>query len=327
MPKKVTTEIFIEIAKAKHEDKYDYSESVYTKSKEKLIIKCPIHGAFEQMADTHLQGGGCYECGNKASGKKLASNLDNFREKANAIHDFKYNYSKAVYKSARNKLEIVCLVHGSFFQTPDNHLQGRGCYKCGRDLSRKKQLKNQEEWVEEANKTHNFRYDYTNSIYTGADNLIIIRCLEHGLFEQVAFNHSKGHGCSKCNRLGGIGITKEAFIEQANKKYDGKAKLYLIHVYDEEESFLKIGITMLPIYKRFSKNGNTTNLPYSYTVLNLLEADAAIIYETEKMIHKQYKDQKYIPSKKFGGMYECFKLSNGSYDDNMQDIKTHFGSY
>ena len=85
--------------------------------------------------------------------------------------------------------------------------------------------------------------------------------------------------------------------------------------------------TEIFIEKAIAKHGNTKILPYSYTVLEVLEADAAIIYETEKMIHKQYKDQKYIPSKKFGGMYECFKLSNGSYDDNMQDIKTHFGSY
>ena len=53
MPRKVTTEIFIKEAKIVHEDKYDYSETVYINMKKnKLKIICPKHGSFEQIASS-----------------------------------------------------------------------------------------------------------------------------------------------------------------------------------------------------------------------------------------------------------------------------------
>lgn len=40
----LNTEKFVERAIAKHGDRYDYSKSVYTKAKDKLIIICRVHG-------------------------------------------------------------------------------------------------------------------------------------------------------------------------------------------------------------------------------------------------------------------------------------------
>ena len=58
----LTTEEFLKRAKEIHGDRYDYSESVYTRKKDKLKIICPRHGAFYQTADGHLVGKGCIEC-------------------------------------------------------------------------------------------------------------------------------------------------------------------------------------------------------------------------------------------------------------------------
>ena len=60
--KTLTTEEFLKRAKEIHGDRYDYSESVYTRKKDKLKIICPRHGAFYQTADGHLVGKGCVEC-------------------------------------------------------------------------------------------------------------------------------------------------------------------------------------------------------------------------------------------------------------------------
>lgn len=57
---------------------------------------------------------------------------EKFIEKASLIHDNKYDYSKVVYTKTEDKVEIICKEHGSFMQTPHNHLQGAGCPKCGR---------------------------------------------------------------------------------------------------------------------------------------------------------------------------------------------------
>ena len=63
MGKKLTTEEFIERAREVHGDRYDYSQTVYRKSKETVDIICPIHGLFQQTAISHLCGHGCYKCG------------------------------------------------------------------------------------------------------------------------------------------------------------------------------------------------------------------------------------------------------------------------
>lgn len=54
---------FKEKAKQLHNDKYDYSNVVYVNSRTKVKIICPIHGLFEQKADSHIRGCGCKLCG------------------------------------------------------------------------------------------------------------------------------------------------------------------------------------------------------------------------------------------------------------------------
>ena len=57
-----TTEKFVELARAKHGDTYDYSSTVYVKSNLKLTIICRIHGEFSQSGSNHIQGHGCDKC-------------------------------------------------------------------------------------------------------------------------------------------------------------------------------------------------------------------------------------------------------------------------
>lgn len=57
------TEDFIRKARLIHGDKYDYSECLYITNRIKVLIKCPIHGAFEQVPHDHLSGNGCPRCG------------------------------------------------------------------------------------------------------------------------------------------------------------------------------------------------------------------------------------------------------------------------
>ena len=61
---KLTTEDFIERSKKIHGDLYDYSESVYINSGEKVKIICKKHGVFQQIAGGHYLGHGCPKCSN-----------------------------------------------------------------------------------------------------------------------------------------------------------------------------------------------------------------------------------------------------------------------
>lgn len=52
--------------------------------------------------------------------------------KFNNIHGDKYDYSKVNYVNAKTKVCIICPEHGEFWQRHSNHLNGEGCYMCGK---------------------------------------------------------------------------------------------------------------------------------------------------------------------------------------------------
>jgi len=60
--KYMDTQFFKEKAAKVHHGKYDYSKVVFIGSFQKVIIICPIHGEFEQVASYHLAGNGCPRC-------------------------------------------------------------------------------------------------------------------------------------------------------------------------------------------------------------------------------------------------------------------------
>lgn len=60
--RKMTTVDFFKRCREVHGDKYDYSLTIYTDIQEKVKIICPIHGVFEQIANSHLRGQGCVKC-------------------------------------------------------------------------------------------------------------------------------------------------------------------------------------------------------------------------------------------------------------------------
>ena len=60
--RKKDTEQFVAEAQAVHGDKYDYDDVEYLGSTEKVCIRCPTHGVFEQVAAMHLFRSGCPDC-------------------------------------------------------------------------------------------------------------------------------------------------------------------------------------------------------------------------------------------------------------------------
>ena len=120
-----TTEEFIERAKKVHGDKYDYSKVEYVDKKTPIIIICPIHGEFEKSPEKHLRGQGCQMCSRVA---KLTNEI--FIKRSKKIHGNKYDYSKVECKGTDDKVCIICLEHGEFWQPPHSHMTGVGCPAC-----------------------------------------------------------------------------------------------------------------------------------------------------------------------------------------------------
>jgi hypothetical protein len=122
-----------------------------------------------------------------------------FIEKSKIIHLDTYDYNNINYIDNSTKVEIICKEHGSFLQTPNTHMNGSGCPKCGRIRMKNSKVNNN--WLEDLIKVHNNKYDYSKSIYTGAKNKIEIICKEHGSFSQRVSDHKTGKGCPKCGFL------------------------------------------------------------------------------------------------------------------------------
>jgi len=228
MPKKLTTEEFIERAKKVHGDKYDYSKVEYINATTKVCIICPVHGEFWQTPSVHLSGCGCIKCVNK-----FPHTQKTFIEKAIKIHGNKYDYSKVNYKNNKTKVCIICKEHGEFWIRPDQHLQKRGCPKCGgtKKLTEK-------EFKIKSNLIHKFKYDYSKTEYKNYETKVCIVCPTHGEFWQTPHAHLNGQGCPYCN--GNVKLSQIDFIKKAKEihgdKYDYSkvkyvnydAKVYII---------------------------------------------------------------------------------------------------
>ena len=127
----LTTDEFIEKARKIHRDKYDYSKVKYVNNSTKVCIICPEHGEFWMTPHNHLANQGCPKC----SGRYI-TDTNYFIEKAKQIHGSKYDYSQVEYKDSKTKICIICPKHGEFWQTPQEHLQNKGCPSCSHSISK-----------------------------------------------------------------------------------------------------------------------------------------------------------------------------------------------
>jgi hypothetical protein len=130
-------EDFVKEAKKIHNNKYDYSKSLYKGDNIKIEIVCHKHGSFFQIPEKHLIGQGCTKCSIEKGSFKVKDTLESFVIKAEKLHGKKYDYSKVVYKNSWTKIQIVCHKHGSFYQIPDSHLRKSGCPRCNESFGEK----------------------------------------------------------------------------------------------------------------------------------------------------------------------------------------------
>jgi predicted nucleic acid-binding Zn-ribbon protein len=180
-----------------------------------VCIICLEHGEFWQTPSDHLSGRGCPKCGGR-----LVNNTEEFIQKAKEVHGDKYDYSKVEYVNSHAKVCIICPEHGEFWQSPNNHLNGKGCPKC---INPNHGLTT-EEFIQKAREVHGDKYDYSKVEYKGGLTKVCIICPKHGEFWQIAREHLRGQGCPICN----VGYTKKYkfnLLEEFESDYDFRAFL------------------------------------------------------------------------------------------------------
>lgn len=160
-----------------------------------MTMLCPKHGEYRMKKDKVLIGRTCPLC-------RKEKRINNFFTKAKEVHGDKYDYSKVNYVKSSEKVCIICPEHGEFWQTPNSHLCGFGCPKCGG----KHEKRSTEEFINEAIKKHGDKYDYSEVEYINSKTKVKVIChekdengIEHGAFFVAPDKHLlRGDGCPKC---------------------------------------------------------------------------------------------------------------------------------
>lgn len=273
-----------------HNNKYDYTKSIFTGSRNKIEIICPEHGSFWQTPYSHVIGTGCALCGQKAAGNSLRGSTNTFLKNAKEKHNNFYSYLKVKYVHSRTKVTITCPVHGDFEQAPHSHLRGHGCNKCALFNNKDIRRSTKEKFILKATAINKDLYDYSKVVYTHTENPVNIICKIHGEFQQTPHDHiTKKAGCPSCATYG--------------FKKDKQAILYYLKILKYDKIYYKIGITNKSIKTRFG-----SDMKYITVLHQVHYKSGQDAYNEEQRILKQFKEFKYIgpPLLKSNGNTELF---------------------
>jgi very-short-patch-repair endonuclease len=214
---------FVEAPKI-HNNYYDYSKVEFNGVCEEIIIICPQHKDFKQIARSHLKGYGCEKCAiEKIKQTKIENGRKKFFEEAPKIHKNYYDYSKVVFKGLCEKVNIICPKHGLFPQKPNKHLKGQGCNKCGEERTADGQRKSLDVFVKQSKEKHGEEhYNYDDVKYINDHTNVNIYCNIHKkTFIQTPSSHLSGSGCNDCGiekrSTQKIELASSNFWEYANK--------------------------------------------------------------------------------------------------------------
>ncbi len=132
--------------------------------------------------------------------------LEQAIQRAKETHNNKYDYSKVHEKwdgiSSPTKVEIICPVHGSFFQMIRNHATtGQGCPKCGMLKCQINRTKSSEELASELSFLFpDIEFPGIAEEYINNKSNITGVCPEHGTFQKrVNDMLTRGFACPKCS--------------------------------------------------------------------------------------------------------------------------------
>lgn len=311
----VTLEEFINRANKTHNHKYDYSRVEYKKITDKVVIICPIHGEFYQVARDHYRGRGCPKCGIKKRSTSHTLSKEEFIKRAKEKFGETYDFDSIDYVNTKTKVKIYCPEHGVSYITPHEMFSHKYvCPKCGnKDKGKEKKLTT-EEFIKRSSKTHDNKYDYSITEYVDQKTKVKIICPKHGVFETNPYSHMVGSKCPDCaaeSRIIKTTKTTEWFIKKAQKVHGDKYN-YSKSIY--KNIFSPITITC-PKHGDFEQiatyhvNGN--GCPKCGAMLSkneneIYEYCKALCNDAEQSNRKEiapYEIDIYIPSKKIGIEY------------------------
>lgn len=178
---------------------------VYTKAREKILVKCKIHNyEYYTTPDTLLGGHGCPICGNEKVGNKSKKNFDDVKKEFELRNLVLLTKEEEIKSVTTDKLRYICPVHGEQTILWNNFKKGAGCRKCADEENSLRMRMATWEKIQKYFQHSEYELLSTFDEYIGA-NISCLRCLckQHGEFYISWTNLNKFEGCPICNSSSG----------------------------------------------------------------------------------------------------------------------------
>ena len=298
---RLTWEWFCTEAGKRYKGRYKYFQNRFKGVKSRVEMVCTeCNTTFKQNAKTHLDTD-VTPCPTCREQERREAHAKRYEARARKRHKGQFSYPEPVYDIDMGKATFHCnICDKDFIQDPRHHIKSKGCPHC---MAEERRKKGGAEFIAKATELHDNLYDYSKVDFYDSDTHVAIICSVHGEFKQRPYKHLMKKGCPECGMLKSAGWTRTNYIEFCQDYADGQATLYAIRCFKADEEFLKVGITAYSVARRFK-----TDMPYDYTVLYEINADAGYIYDLEKRLHRilRKKEKRHTPKIPFGGYTECF---------------------
>ena len=219
---------------------YDYSQTEYVRSRDKVSVYCrKCQDNFFVIATQHINSTekrraiGCQRCSKNAQTKAATKAFETMLEQARRVHGWKYQYDESTYKSALVKMAITCPTHGIFWQAPDTHInRGHGCKKCSTEIivsaSRKRRFDILNAKIKKASEN---LVEASFDSFQNHHMLCDFNCRKHGQFKRKPSEAiGSRHPCPSCLReIDNLGSKlEEADIRKAFSPYKELAEIQSI---------------------------------------------------------------------------------------------------
>ena len=161
-------------------------------------------------------------------------NQDEYIDRVNKIHNFKYNYEKTNYNKSSDFITVECPIHGFFDIRAVEHYK-YGCRKCGYISTSSKLRKSHNDFIDELLNLHNQKLPYkiVNEYTKSTDKILILQ--DNLLFNMNPSDLLKGRMPNIKNCIDKTQYCINEFLNIHGDRYD-----YSECVYTKPKEKLKI---------------------------------------------------------------------------------------
>ena len=283
-------ERWLEKAKGRHGDRFDYSLSAVdfrTQKSPAIRIICATHREFRVSPHDHLRfgGGGCRTCGLSARGsakkKTHAAAFELF---------FRENLAErldlvSAYRGVKESVSVRCRRHGTESRvTPDRLMQGAvGCPDCIAERSRDALTLKLDDVLAEFDGKFPNHVNIAELRFDGKQSRIKVECDRHGS-QWVTKGHltRSQYGCPKCGNevVGYAGYRLQRLVESGDPGRETWLGVIEVEVFGLKA--MKVGVTTRTLEDRYK-----WFLRKVFFSAKMSEIDALLL---ENDIHHNFRD-------------------------------------